>query len=256
MNRLHTNLKTLALLLVFILGITVFERAETIGAFLESDQATAAVLNPVSDFLQLGNRRLEDAANSASRAEDFYKDSALSALFVTPAPQNKDSRLGNRQPILVCVPDVVEEEEEMIILWACRDGATESAGTNFKTQKELLGSTRARIDSDTTFTVECITKNGETETITQASCAIDLSDPVIYLEAQNDRVSRGDTVRITWKAEDARSCTLTSNASDFQRDGVVGDVFSHPIIDPTTFTVTCESVTGNSITEQVQVLVN
>jgi len=286
MDKTHLQLKTLALLLVLIFGITLFERADVIVAYIESGQNTANIFNPVMTFLgiQTNNNSgkkgyeslqtydpLDPLQNDGDKFFDEISDDPFSAgsIINTPAPvgnaQNTviqtsaattNTSLNNRTPTLTCVPNKIGGGEEVIVMWACRDSAHTATSTNINTGGDVIGATRVTPEEDTTYTIECV-NNIEDVDNTSASCEVDVANPALAIIATPRSIGRGGTVTLSWQAKDVNSCLVTSDKHrSFEKRGEEGDALSPTLIENTTFTLTCEVITGAIEERSVSVGVN
>lgn len=263
MNAVHAHLKTLSVLLVFVLALTVFERAETIAHFLESEQAVAAAVNPVSSFLGISNTEPEplDTNSQVQTKQTTLLGSIRALLSGTPTttgigstPVTSASNAG--APTLVCVPTTANGDEQTIIMWACGNGATESRGTNFATEGDTIGALRVTATTTTTYSIACPSGAGTTESTAVSSCTVRVAQPDISIQANTPTVSSGETATIVWSASGVRSCELRSSYdSTFIRSGMVGNVVSHRLYEDTTFSILCEAATGLLETKTVTVRV-
>lgn len=294
MKGTHTQLKTLAFMLVLILGFTVFERADSITAYLDSERHTAGIFNPVAAFLGIqlgGNNNSNSSSNSQYDSLQTYDpldpaqndgDAAFagipddpfggsSIIINTPAPNTSSlgggantvqsgigttTALDSRSPTLICVPNTVDEGEEVIVMWACRDGAYKATGTNFDTNDATIGSMRATPSVDTTYTLECVNDLEDIDN-TSATCEIEVAKPALAIIATPRSVASGGTVSISWKTNDTNSCVVSSDKHRaFEKRGIEGDAVSPSLIINTVFTVTCETITGVIEERSVSVGVN
>jgi len=278
---MNTQLKTLALLLILVFGVTVMERADTLVVYLASERATAGIFNPVATFLgiDVGSSNsdyeslqtydpLDPANNDGDKFFDEIPDDPFGINTPPPVSDSQNTvvqsssgattntALSSRAPTLTCVPNVVSGGEEVIVMWACRDGAHTATSTAFDTDGETIGSTRVTPTEDTTYTIECINDLEDTDN-TAASCEIGVASPALAIIATPNSAERGGTVTLSWRAQDVNSCIVTSDQHrSFERNGEEGDVLSPTLIQNTTFTLTCESVTGAIEERAVSVGVN
>jgi len=292
----HTQLKALALMLVLILGFTVFERADSITASLDGESYTANIFNPVAAFLGIqtgGNSDsnynslqtydpLDPAQNDGDAAFRAIPDDPYGGgpVINTPAPVNTSNSNSNtsssgggsanveysnqatnvafnsRTPTLICVPNIVDEGEEVIIMWACRDGAYKATSSNLATEDTTVGSVRVTPTVDTTYTLECVNNMDDVDN-TSASCEVEVAKPALAIIATPRSVSSGGTTAISWKTKDTNSCVVSSdNHRNFQKRGVEGEAVSPTLTTNTVFTVKCETVTGVIEERSVSVGVN
>lgn len=195
---------------------------------------------------------VDSSKNDADGINKFSLNSAVDSLISAQSTTNTSIR--NATPTLLCLPDPVNEGEDVIIMWACRDGAYKTQGGNFETGEKLIGSTTVSPSSDTTYTVTCINK--EEVNNTSASCGIAVANPALALVTTPTSVKRGEKVSITWRTSDIKSCTLTSkNFPSFEKSGIEGEVVSPRLTAHTVFTLSCETVTGQLEEKKVSVFV-
>lgn len=149
----------------------------------------------------------------------------------------------NAPPTLLCIPGVVEPNEEALLFWSCNDAST-SAEVDASTDEscEALGKTSgvmcARPASSTTYTLAC-------NAGTSAQCLIQVIQPRLAIIATPRSVVRGGVVDITWDTDDVSDCVVKSSTHPtFNRVGITGDVTSPSIYQDTTFTLLCEAETG------------
>ncbi|MBL4644618.1 MAG: hypothetical protein JKX80_02000 [Candidatus Pacebacteria bacterium] len=288
MQGTHIQLKALVFMLVLILGFSVFERADSITAYLDSERHTAGIFNPVAAFLgiQLGGNNRTNSSNTNNTSQ-HNPDAAFNAIpddpfgglnsntiINTPAPNGRNNQnlsggfantqsgsgttvaLNSRTPTLVCVPNIVDENEEVIIMWACRDGAYKTTSANITTNDATIGSVRVSPSSDTTYTLECVNNVTDVDN-TSATCDVEVANPALAIIATPRSVTSGGTVSISWKTKDTNSCVISSDQHRaFEKRGIEGDALSPTLIVNTVFTVTCESITGVIEERSVSVGVN
>ena len=265
MNNTHTQLKALVLLFILVLGVTVSERAETIAAYLDSEQHTASIFNPVAAFLGISDEEEEVTTNSydSLQVSDTQLNTTTGGLFTTtPTPTNTVTGVSTNtgdnspstdvttgsikglNPALYCLPNIVAEDEEALIMWACRDGAHTAEGTGFETNGDTYGAVRVTLSEDTTYEVDCF-NDIEDVSDTRSTCSIDVAKPALAFVADASSVSRGGTVTLSWNTKDTARCTVTSDAhSLFKRSGIEGEARTPAIVRTTTFTLRCETRTG------------
>ena len=270
MRDTHTQLKALVLMLIFILGVTVFERADTIAYYLNSEQNVANIFNPVAAFLGIpvgrsdgGGREPQYESLTPTTAAPNDGDAGFAPIPLnSPSPDvaaNKDLReriaasdagtsasgsLGGSAPTFLCLPDVVDGGEEAILMWACRDDAYKAVGEGFDTGDATIGAARVAPSQDTTYTLTCVNNVAEKDN-TVGECAVRVAKTALALIATPSRTSRGGTVTLSWKTKDTNSCVVTSDRHpSFERSGIEGDAVSPALTTNTIFTLTCESVTG------------
>lgn len=278
MNSSHTQLKAIVLMLILVLGITSFERVESISAFLNSEEHTASVFNPIASFLGIpmgqGQSLNEDQRSEQADmgGSDGDYDTGIGSFLVTPAPVNDSENslgassgsssssasggtLANRTPTLICLPSVIDEGEEALIMWACRDGAHTATSDTIATDGKTVGAVRVRPGEDTTYVLTCENDIADVDN-TSAECHIDISKPALAIIATPSSVAQGGTVTLSWKTKDTESCFVTSEAGNFERRGVEGDAVSPRLVRNTTFKLTCETITGVLEERSVTVGVN
>jgi hypothetical protein len=286
MDSPHAQRKALVLMLVLVLGITTFERANTIAQFLDNERNTASVFNPIADFLGISVSGENVDTDSSYTSPNAHASNSTEAVqnggdagfglipLNSPYPGSVPSsyRSGDtvqrgeaaatpkpirgNAPMLFCLPDIVDGEEEAIVMWACRDGAYKATGSNFETEDETIGSVRVQPAVDTIYTLTCINNLPNTER-TAAECTIAVAKPALAIIATPGRTSRGGMVTLAWKTKDTNSCVVTSNGHPaFERIGIEGEALLPTIVQNTIVTLTCETVTGiveeRSVTVRVQ----
>lgn len=193
---------------------------------------TPTVSLPLTDAVLGGDTLLTGTTNQAT----------------TTASQtiNLNAPLGpikNAPPTLLCIPGVVEPNEEALLFWSCNDAST-SAEVDASTDEscETLGKTSgvmcARPASSTTYTLAC-------NAGTSAQCLIQVIQPRLAIIATPRSVVRGGVVDITWDTDDVSDCVVKSSTHPtFNRVGINGDVTSPSMYQDTTFTLLCEAETG------------
>lgn len=270
MNGSHTQLKALVLMLVLVLGITVFERADTIAQYLDNERNTANIFNPVANFLGIPIGGSSGSSNynslnpsgqggSANNDGDVGFDSIpLNSPSPTNAVNNDltgaassgggtastSGSIRGAAPTFLCLPKVVDGGEEAIVMWACRDGAYKATASGFETGDETIGSVRVNPSTDTTYALTCVNDVAGVDNTT-GECTVEVANPALALIATPSRTSRGGTVTLSWKTKDTNSCVVTSDQHpSFERRGTEGDALSPSLISNTVFTLTCETVTG------------
>ncbi len=269
MNSINTHVKALALLFVFVIGLTMVQQPGVFAQTEDNSQQTASIFNPIANFLGFsGNNNTESTASTTSNTPSLT--GTLSSFFGinTPTGQNDSSTttaesvntarmvLGGQTPILICVPSTVGAAEEVIVMWACRDEATSTEGDGFETDGETIGSVRVQPTEGTTYTVTCLNESTDTDD-TAASCNVVVAEPALTITATPNAVPFGDTTVLAWSTTDTQSCTLTSDAHfGFKRNGTQGQITTPGITKDTTFTLTCESTSGLLVRTEVEVDAN
>lgn len=259
------QLTALLFMLMFVLGVTVFERADTVASFLESDDAIAATINPVSDFLGVGTRDTSYGSTARVLSQPTTEEttslwekirSIINTPNTTSAGDVSTAPLSERTPLLLCIPDMVRKDETALVFWACRDGADTTRATGFNTDGLVVGSTRIDVTEGKTLTLDCVTnRDDDTFTTTSASCVVQVVEPLISLTASAEAVTAGENVRVTWKTNGVQACVLRSDTDpNFVRSGIVGDVVYNVRTD-SKLTLTCDDITGLSVSDQILVRV-
>ena len=259
MRTINLQLKALVLLLVFILGYTVVERVDTVIVADSVQRATASV---ISDFLGIiTNSSESDTETVTESTTGELIDELGSILINTPAPlativtTTSSSNLNERTPTLICLPEIVGANETVIVMWACRDGAYTTTSDTIDTAGETIGSVRMQPSANATYDITCV--NDITDVAdTAATCSIDVAQPSIAIIATPDRVDYNESTSLSWRTTDATACAVTSDTnSSFERRGVAGDISSHSLTRDTTFTLTCETITGLLEKKEIEVSV-
>lgn len=282
------HLRTLALMLILVFGVSVYERGDEIVALAEGKVQSANVFNPIATFLGIGGNSNTSTSNSeydslqandtfggSDGADDYFNstnDDFGGPSINTPAPvsaQNTDlsgsaqvqtnttteftGSLGSREPLIACIPKVLDQGEEAIVSWLCRDGAYKAVGTGFNTNDEVLGLTRVIVSEDTTLSIECVNNLTDIENTT-STCELEVARPALAIIATPSRVERGSGTQISWKTKDTNKCLVSSDKHPtFERSGTEGDVASPGLFETTTFTLTCETITGSVETRELVV---
>ena len=221
MDTLYTQLKVVLLLLVIILSVTVYERRDEIGGFLQNQENVATVLNPVTSFLGIPQTPERSVSTNSTVTQ---------------------TQLGKLSATFICISNRVTSEGEAIIMWACPEGTENAASTNFDTKNNVIGKTHTTIGQKTTFSIDCI--SATKKVVASASCDIDMSSPSILLDATPRTVTRGSTNVITWDTQDINSCILSDVSDIFFKTGIRGKVTSPPIINQSSFSLVCDTLTG------------
>jgi len=211
------------------------------GAGVSSGTNTPTVSLPLTDAVLGGDTLLTGTPGQAT----------------TTASQtiNLNAPLGpikNAPPTLLCIPGVVEPNEEALLFWSCNDAST-SAEVDASTDEscETLGKTSgvmcARPASSTTYTLSC-------NAGTSAQCLIQVIQPRLAIIATPRSVVRGGVVDITWDTDDVSDCIVKSSTHPtFNRVGITGDVTSPSMYQDTTFTLLCEAETGTIKKKEITV---
>ncbi len=274
MTRSNIQLKALVVMIIFILGFSIFERSDITTAVLDSERLTASVFNPVAIFLGIRSRAESNSSSNTSPSSSQGEGARRNVIINTPSPSTNRSAAGlvqgivdsftasigislkTRAPTLVCAPNTIAQGEEVIVMWACRDQAYKAVSESFDTNDDTIGSVRITPEGDTTYTVGCINNIENTEN-TSATCEVNMAQSALAVVATPSVVSRGGTVALSWKTKDTNSCVLTSNIySNFEKRGTAGDAVSHPLTENTIFTLTCETIAGLLKERKVSVGVN
>ncbi len=265
MDTLTTHLKALSLLLALVLVVAVYDRVDTAVATGAAESHLAAVWNPVSSFLGIGAD--DDTADTAAdtnyaslqtqqtTSTVLQQNSSVSSLlnFGSPNVTAQNTPLTNRTPALLCVPDAVGANEPVIIMWACRDAAATTEGEGIDTDGATFGATRVYPTEETTYTVTCLNDVDGVDD-TAASCTVELPTVAAELSSSASSVGSGETVDLAWTSAQATNCALTSDRHPtYRRTGISGEVVSPPLTQTTTFTLSCETVTGAVIEDEVTV---
>lgn len=268
MNSVNTHLKALALLVVFVVGLTLLQQPEVFAQTGSSQQQTASIFNPIANFLGLSGGTGNDTPETQSTSGTNSFTNALSSFFGVNTPTGQADTatttttnaarvvLGGQTPILICVPSTVGAEEEVIIMWACRDEATSTESDEFETNGKTIGSVRVQPTEGNKYTITCVNETAGTND-TAASCNIVVAEPVLTITATPSAVPFGDTTVLAWSTTDTQACTLTSDAHfGFKRNGTQGQITTPGITKDTTFTLTCESISGLLVKTKVEVDAN
>ena len=271
MRHLRTKLQAAGLLLILVLAFAVYEQVDSVVAQVQRSNATANIFNPVSAFLGIGGNQNapQEQVPQYQSLQTQTTGSGNGLPFInTPAPntaveaqttgQGSGSALAslrNRQPTLLCLPSPVTQGEEALIFWACRDGSESAEGVGFETQDAVLGNTRVTQSTDTTYGVICAGATGEEQT--RATCEIDVANPALAIIATPTSVERGRSVQLSWQTKEVSACLVTSaELGSFERRGISGNVRSPALFGNTTFSLTCETTTGNIEERRITVQVN
>lgn len=257
MYDLTTQLRALSLLLALVLFVAVYDRVDTAVVEGRADNHLAAVWDPVANFLGIGSGVPNTAPQYESlqtQTQGTQSNTFLSLRnFGSPAGGSSYQPLTNRTPVLLCVPDEVGAGEEVIVMWACRDGAHTTEGDNIDTEGAVFGALRVTPTEETEYTVTCINDIPDADN-TSTSCTVEIPEVAVTFEASATRVDEGETVTFSWTTDEVRSCVLVSSRHPtYRRTGAGGEVVSPPIERDTTFTLTCEAVTGALIEREIEV---
>lgn len=197
------------------------------------------------------------ASNTDTASNDNTSGTATTATATNTQQPTESAAIEDRAPILLCLPSIVDEDEEAIVMYTCRDGsqtATLTANTSESVvqHNDPLGTLRVSPEQVTAYTVSC--SEG-----TSAQCTIRVADPALAIVATPKNASRGQTVRLSWKTKDTNTCVVTSNDTNhknWEKTGTEGDVVTPTLIQDTTFSLTCETTTGHIEDRSVRVGVN
>lgn len=274
----NTQLKALALLFIFVLGVVALENKETVSAMVVGEQQTANIFSPVAEFLgiQTGESNTSSSGDYVNSADNFFQNitdplnsgttqtsqttvnTPSGTIYTSNTNQtgSTNSALSSRSPALICIPPIIGISEETILMWACRDGAYTAEGENFDAEGALFGTIRVQPTEDTTYTLECINDISDTSN-TGTSCVVNVAEPVLNFSTDTSSVAYGDPVNLTWDTVDTNSCLLTSDTHiGFTRRGTSGEVTTPGIVRDTTFTLTCESESGLLKKEELKINAN
>jgi hypothetical protein len=148
------------------------------------------------------------------------------------------------------------------ISYSCQN-ATGSSGSGFTTGNQLSGSASATITAPPTGTntatygLTC-TNNGQNA---NTSCSVQINQPSIDLVADPQAVPEGQTSTIGWITQGMQSCVISSpqdstftaaNASD---QNTSGSAPTDPIMSSTSYTLTCQTLGGETKTAQTTVTI-
>ncbi|MAZ67234.1 hypothetical protein CL652_00495 [bacterium] len=279
MVKSHTQVKALVLMFIFLLGVTAFERANTISYYLDNERNTANIFNPVATFLGIspndGYGSDENSLYISGRGkgsnnneENMQSDSiprnspSPTGVTNTNVPRAAGLRgdagvigksIHGNTPTLLCLPGVLNKNEEAIVMWSCRDGAYKATASLFDTGDKTIGSARVAPSDDTTYALTCINNLAGIENTT-SECAVNVANPALAIIATPAVASQNATTILSWKAKEVSSCIVTSEQyPSFERRGIEGEAFSPPLTTNSIFTLTCETVTGSVQERRVEV---
>lgn len=267
-----TQKRALALLVVIVLGVALYEHAGMARA-ATPERNVANIFEPVAVFLGIRQNQTpeqppqQEYASLQAQQQQQQQQSSRAAQSANIRTSAGIAGTGNRSstasgalngatPTLVCAPNAAAANEEIIVLWACRDGARTTQGTGFDTGGAVIGGTRATLTEDTTYSVACINELPDTDNTT-ASCTVRFAQPTLTLSTTANSVSRGGSVTLSWDTDDTIRCILTSDRHPgFEREGRQGSASSPTLFQDTTFRLACETLTGIVEEERLTVDVN
>ncbi|PIT91064.1 hypothetical protein COU17_02435 [Candidatus Kaiserbacteria bacterium CG10_big_fil_rev_8_21_14_0_10_49_17] len=138
---------------------------------------------------------------------------------------------------ITCTPPELLAGGSLTVTWSCSN-ATSSSGNGFSTGGALSGSTSVSADPEATYTVVC---SNDTQSV-QAQCDVDILNPQLNIDANPDRVRKGNTSSINWQALNVKSCTV--DGPDFSATGVSGAKQTGPIEVESTYRLICQTDLG------------
>jgi rare lipoprotein A len=218
-------------------GSTSAGSTSATGSSSTIPRSTPAVIGTTTNGTNTSNPSLP--LTDAVLAQAQAQQSAVN----TTNPNAPVQSIKDAPPTLLCVPGVVEPNEQALVFWSCNDASTTarmSANTNeqCETGDKTSGVMCAHPATTTTYTLNC--NKGTT-----AQCLIEVINPTLALITTPRSIVHGGTVDISWQSNDTQDCVLKSDTQPtFSRRGVSGDVVSHTLSQDTTFTLLCETRTG------------
>lgn len=208
------------------------------------------------------------ASNNTTNDSSNYDSTndGWSSWFTTPSTGDTSSSLAanvvyqnSDEPILNCLPNVVEQNEPVLVLWQCRNGA-ELIELNANEQPVALavgasmGKINTNLTTDTEYNLTCGEKT--------AQCDVEVINPALALMVSTTTVPMWDTVELSWSSVDTTSCELNSDDDsskyvDWKRSGTssIEGVLSHAITKETVFALTCSTKMGTEVEKAITVIV-
>lgn len=278
---LRKKLKALAILLIIVFAIVVYERSDFLFSQTTPGEQVANIWNPISAFLGIPTSRgptvnpNDPFANTpddfGNTPDDFginfnddlgFGDIPNDPFGGTPVPTATQTTVvpvsGAGTSVSVSTPAPVTSStiNDLSPTLLCVPGTVSEGEEAIVMYTCRDGSTTAtasfaqnneplgsvRVSPAITTTYELSCSEG-----TSAQCSIDVANPALAILATPRSASRGGTVNISWKTKDTNECVVTSNDPNhrnWERSGTEGDSVSPSLFGTTTFFLTCETVSG------------
>ncbi len=250
-EHIENVLQVLTYTLIVIVAFSVYDKAALfVQSPTQQERATASVLNAVEAFLGLGARGASESVPTTptTQAADSIVETFLNTpSYVTPVARSVSAYAA--QPLLQCLPATITRGEPALIAWFCNEETYEAS---FETGGVAYGLQRVSPQKTTRYTLTC----GAAASSIPYACTVTVIEPTAALRAPN-AVASGASANVYWSSVGTTSCTLSSDTnSTFTRSGVEGDVQTHAIYQPTTFTLVCETQSGGVLEKSVTVRAN
>jgi hypothetical protein len=177
-------------------------------------------------------------------------------------PINGSTLSGTPTPQISCSPQIADVNESVAISYSCQN-ATGSSGGGFSTNNQLSGSASTTISAPPSgtntanFGLTC-TNNGQTAS---AQCSVQVNQPAIDLVADPQAVPSDQTSSIGWITAGMQSCIISSaddatfTSNNAGNTSVSGVAQTDAITGPTNFTLTCQTLGGQTKTATTEVTV-
>lgn len=142
----------------------------------------------------------------------------------------------------------------LILTWACPAG-TRSVGYGFSTLGTHVGTTTLIISTTSPtirYELECL----GAQTPRRLSCTARVAHPKVTLIARPANVHAGESTELRWNANEVATCELFApNGTRIMRGGTTGEATTLPLSDTTTFTATCATTGGDTVSTRATVSV-
>ncbi|MEK7511296.1 MAG: peptidoglycan-binding protein [Patescibacteria group bacterium] len=143
------------------------------------------------------------------------------------------------------------------LTWSAKDATTCTAGNGWSGEKSASGSESLTFSADSTYALVCAGAGGSVSksvsvkiSATAEEAEEEIDAPTLTFSADKTTVASGGSVKLSWRATDADSCTATGDWSG-QKDGRDTETIAN-ITSAKTFTLSCVGA-GGSITRSVPV---
>ena len=156
-----------------------------------------------------------------------------------------------------CAPAAVVNNSTttpLVLTWVCPAG-TRSVGYGFSTLGTNTGTTTlivATTSPTVRYELECL----GAQTPRRLSCTARVIHPKVTLVARPADVRAGENTELRWNATEVSSCELFApNGTRIMRGGATGEATTLPLSETTTFTATCATAGGDTVSTRATVSV-
>ena len=140
----------------------------------------------------------------------------------------------------------------LVLTWNCPAG-TRSVGYGFSTLGTNTGTTTIIVSTTSPtirYELECFGSAKQE----RLSCTARVSHPAVTLIARPANVRTGESTELRWSAREVVSCELfTQQGTRIMRGGVSGEATTLPLTETTTFTATCATQGGETVSARATV---